>query len=290
MGIRLKFNIVLVAVFLAGLALAAWTSHELLQRNAKDEILRNGRLMMETAAAIRGYTISQVRPHLEAQLSRTFLPQTVPAYAATETLGALQKKYPDYGYKEATLNPTNPRNRATDWETDIVTSFRNADATKEIIGERETPTGRSLFIARPIQIGNQDCLVCHSSPAAAPKSMLTLYGEANGFGWKMNEIIGAQVVSVPMSVPVENAKRTFVTFMACLFAVFAGLFIALNLMLNWMIVRPIMTMARSADSVSTGDFAIPEFSERGTKEIATLGAAFNRMRRSLEKAMQMIES
>ena len=289
MGIRLKFNIVLIAVFLAGLGLAAWTSYELLQRNAKDEILRNARLMMETAAAIRSYTISQVRPHLEAQLTRSFLPQTVPAYAATETLGALQKRYPDYGYKEATLNPTNPRNRATDWETDIVTAFRNGDGMKEVIGERDTPTGRSLFIARPIQIANGECLVCHSTPAAAPRSMLTLYGEANGFGWKMNEVIGAQVVSVPMSVPIENANRAFVTFMACLFAVFALLFVVLNVMLNWMIVRPIMTMARSADSVSTGDFAIPEFSETGTKEIATLGAAFNRMRRSLQKAMQMIE-
>lgn len=289
MGIRLKFNIVLIAVFLAGLGLAAWTSYELLQRNAKDEILRNARLMMETAAAIRSYTISQVRPHLEAQLTRSFLPQTVPAYAATETLGALQKRYPDYGYKEATLNPTNPRNRATDWETDIVTAFRNGDGMKEVIGERDTPTGRSLYIARPIQVANGECLVCHSTPAAAPRSMLTLYGEANGFGWKMNEVIGAQVVSVPMSVPIENANRAFVTFMACLFAVFALLFVVLNVMLNWMIVRPIMTMARSADSVSTGDFAIPEFSETGTKEIATLGAAFNRMRRSLQKAMQMIE-
>ena len=289
MGIRLKFNIVLIAVFLAGLGLAAWTSYELLQRNAKDEILRNARLMMETAAAIRSYTISQVRPHLEAQLTRSFLPQTVPAYAATETLGALQRRYPDYGYKEATLNPTNPRNRATDWETDIVTAFRNGDGMKEVIGERDKPTGRSLFIARPIQIANGECLVCHSTPAAAPRSMLTLYGEANGFGWKMNEVIGAQVVSVPMSVPIENANRAFVTFMACLFAVFALLFIVLNVMLNWMIVRPIMTMARSADSVSTGDFAIAEFSETGTKEIATLGAAFNRMRRSLQKAIQMIE-
>ena len=288
MGIRLKFNIVLIVVFIAGLGLAAWLSYGLLQRNAKDEIVRNGQLMMETAAAIRGYTIAQVRPHLEPQLARTFLPQTVPAYAATETLRQLQQKYPDYGYKEATLNPTNPRNRATDWETDIVTNFRNTDS-KELIGERDTPTGRSLFIARPIRVGNADCLVCHSAPSAAPKSMLVLYGEANGFGWKMNEIIGAQVVSVPMSLPIQSANRTFVTFMACLFAVFALLFVVLNVMLSWMIVRPIMGMARAADSVSTGDFDIPEFSESGTREVATLGAAFNRMRRSLQKAMQMIE-
>ena len=167
MGIRLKFNLVLIAVFLLGFAVAGWTSHELLQRNARDEILRNARLIMDTSLAIRGYTISQVRPHLELQLMRTFLPQSVPAYAATETLNELRKKYPEYGYKEATLNPTSPRNRAADWEVDVVTHFRNSADTKEMIGERDTPTGRSLFIARPIQIGNQACLACHSVPSAA---------------------------------------------------------------------------------------------------------------------------
>jgi HAMP domain-containing protein len=289
MGIRLKFNLVLIAVFLLGFAIAGWTSHELLQRNARDEILRNARLMMDTSLAIRGYTVSQVRPHLELQLMRTFLPQSVPAYAATETLSELRKKYPEYGYKEATLNPTNPRNRAADWEVDVVTHFRNSAETKEMVGERDTPTGRSLFIARPIQIGNQACLACHSVPSAAPKSMLMLYGEANGFGWKLNEIVGAQVVSVPMSVPIQNANRAFATFMTSLAAIFAVVFIALNVMLSWLIVRPIQKMAQVADAVSTGDFDKAEFAEKGKDEMAVLGASFNRMRRSLQKAMQLIE-
>src|SRR5688572_5950909 len=275
MGIRLKFNLVLVAVFLAGLALAGWISNELLQRNAREEILRHARLMMETAISIRGYTIAQVRPHLE-QLSQTFLPQAVPAYAATETLADLRKRYPDYGYKEATLNPTNPRNRASDWEADIVESFRNSDSRKELTGERDTPMGRALYVARPIQVSNHDCLVCHSTPAAAPKTMLKVYGEANGFGWKMNEVIGAQVVSVPMSLPIQNANRAFATFMGSLFGVFALVFLVLNVMLHWMIVRPVTAMAAVADAVSVGDFEIAEFPEKGTREIAVLGASFNR--------------
>ncbi len=290
MGLRLKFNLILFLVFLMGFGVTGWISNELLQRNARDEIVRNAGLMMEAALAIRGYTVSQIRPHLEMQLMRVFLPQSVPAYAATETINELRKKHPDYSYKEATLNPTNPRNRATDWESDLVQTFRNTPARKEIIGERDTPTGRSLYIARPIQVKNPGCLACHSTPGAAPASMLKLYGEANGFGWKLNEIVGAQVVSVPMSLPIENAYRAFHTFMILLAAVFAAVFVVLNLMLSWMIVRPIHRMSRAADRVSTGDFELEEFSERGKDEIAVLGASFNRMRRSLQKAMQMIES
>jgi protein-histidine pros-kinase len=290
MGLRLKFNLILFLVFLMGFGVTGWISNELLQRNARDEIVRNAGLMMEAALAIRGYTVSQIRPHLEMQLMRVFLPQSVPAYAATETINELRKKHPDYSYKEATLNPTNPRNRATDWESDLIQNFRNNPARAEIMGERDTPTGRSLYIARPIQIKNPACLACHSVPSAAPKSMIKLYGEANGFGWKHNEVVGAQVVSVPMSLPIENANRAFRTFMTLLAVVFAAVFFVLNLMLSWMIVRPIHRMSRAADRISTGDFEIEEFSERGNDEIAVLGASFNRMRRSLQKAMQMIES
>lgn len=289
MGLRLKFNLILFLVFLVGFGVTGWVSHELLQRNARDEIVRNAGLMMEAALAIRGYTVTQIRPHLEMQLMRVFLPQSVPAYAATETINELRKTHPDYSYKEATLNPTNPRNRATDWEADLIQTFRNDSAQKELMGERDTPTGRSLYIARPIQIKNPACLACHSVPSAAPKSMLKLYGEANGFGWKHNEIVGAQVVSVPMSLPIHNADRAFRTFMSLLAAVFAAVFLVLNAMLSWMIVRPIHRMSKAADRVSTGDFQIEEFSERGRDEIAVLGASFNRMRRSLQKAMQMIE-
>jgi protein-histidine pros-kinase len=290
MGLRLKFNLVLLLVFLVGLGIAGWVSRDLLVRHAREEVARNAGLMMETALAIRGYTISQVRPHLELQLMRAFLPQSVPAFAATETLTELRKKYPDYFYKEATLNPTNPRNRAADWEADLVQEFRNRTGLKELSGERDTPTGRALYIARPIQITNPACLGCHTTPEAAPATMVKLYGPANGFGWKLNEVVGAQVVSVPMSLPLEKAQQAFYTFMGSLVAVFTLVFVALNVMLSWMIVRPIAQMSHAADQVSTGNFEIPEFPERGRDEIALLGRAFNRMRRSLQKAMQMIES
>jgi protein-histidine pros-kinase len=92
--------------------------------------------MMQAALAMRNYTSKQIKPLLETQMKYTFLPQTVPAYAATESFNDLRTKYPEYGYKEATLNPTNPRDRTNDWEADIVNQFRNGTDMTEIIGER----------------------------------------------------------------------------------------------------------------------------------------------------------
>jgi protein-histidine pros-kinase len=289
MGLRLKFNVVLIMVFLIGFAATGMISRQLLQDNARDEVVRNARLLMDTALAVRAYTVEQIKPHLDPQLAEVFLPQTVPAYAATETLAHIRTKYPDYGYKEATLNPTNPRDRATDWEADLINQFRKNSEAKELISERLSATGQQLFIAKPIQITNAACLACHSVPLNAPASMIKVYGEANGFGWKHNEIIGAQVVTVPMDIPVRNADRALKTFMVSLAGVFVVVFAVLNLMLGWLIVHPIRKMSQAANKVSTGDFDVPEFVEGGRDEVAVLGGAFNRMRRSLDKAMKMIE-
>ena len=290
MGLRTKFNVVLILVFAAGIGVSGWVSYRLLQQNAKEEVLRSAGLMMEAALAVRGYTVSQVKPRIEHHLAEEFMPQSVPAYAAAETFKSLHKKYPDYSYKEATLNPTNPANRTVEWENDIVSYFRNASAgtPPEINGERDTPAGRMLYIARPIQIKDPACLACHSVPAAAPASMVKLYGESNGFGWKHNEIIGAQVVSVPMTLPIHNANEAFKAFMASLAAIFVVTFIVLNVMLSLMIIRPISRMSGAADKISTGDFDVPEF-HSGTDEIGILGTSFNRMRRSLMKALKLIE-
>jgi len=290
MKLILKFNLVFVLVFLAGLAAAGYVSWTLLQQNARDEIVQNARLVMETALSTRSYTSTQVQPLLATQMKYTFLPQSVPAYSATEVLEGLKKNFPEYNYKEATLNPTNPRDRAADWEADIVQQFRGSSERKEIVGERDTPTGRSLYIARPIKITNPGCLTCHSTVDAAPKTMVERYGPANGFGWQLNETVGAQVVSVPMAVPIQRAEGAFRVFMVSLTVVFVVIGLALNLMLWRMVIRPVSRLSRLADEVSLGNMDAPEFTVRTRDEIGTLAESFNRMRKSLVQAMRMLES
>jgi len=290
MKLLVKFNLVLLLVCLVGLGGAGYVSHELLQRNAREEVLQHASIMMQGALAARGYTNSQVSPLLQTQLNYEFLPQSVAAYAAAEYFGELRKHYPDYTYKEATLNPTNPRNRAADWEADIVQSFRNVAGQSEISGERDTPAGRALFLARPIQIKDGACLRCHSVPDAAPPSMIARYGSANGFGWQHNEIVGAQVVSVPMAVPIQRAEQTFRVFMMLLVVLVAFIFVLLNVLLVTLVIRPVNRLARLADRVSLGDMEAEEFRVKGRDEIATLAESFSRMRKSLVHALKMLES
>jgi len=285
----LKFNLVFIAIFLIGLGAAGYVSNQLLQQNAREEVLQNARLVMEAGLATRAYTSGQIGPLLQTQMKYTFLPQSVPSYSATEVLAGLRKKFPEYSYKEAALNPTNPRDRAVEWETDIINQFRSNPERGEIMGERDTPTGRTLYIARPFQIKDPGCLPCHSTVDAAPKTMVERYGPANGFGWQLNEVIGAQVVSVPTDVPIQRAQAAYRTFMVSLTAVFLFIGIALNIMLLIMVIRPVTRLSKLADQVSMGQMDVPDFRSGGRDEIGTLTESFNRMKKSLVQAMKMLE-
>jgi HAMP domain-containing protein len=285
-----KFSLLFTIAAGTGLAVAACITHGYLQDNAREEVIQQARLMMETSRASRTYTSQQIEPLLKNVQDRdeVFLPQTVPGYAATESFNYLRKTYPDYTYKEATLNPTNLRDRAVDWEADIVNNFRNNPTIKESSGERESSLGPSLFFARPI-VADPPCLECHSTPKAAPPAMIRRYGGANGFGWKAGEVIGAQLVSVPMSVPINIAEATYRTILAYMAGTFVMTLLVLNFVIALIVARPVSKLSQVADQISQGNLEISGARLGGSREISMLAASFERMRLSLVKAMRMLE-
>jgi len=290
MKLLLKFNLVFLIVFALGLGAAGTIARTLLQQNAHDEVLDRARLLMENALAVSSYTATQIAPLLETQMKYTFLPQSVPAYSSTEVLNTLRKNHPEYAYKPAMLNPTNPRDRAQDWEEDVIQQFKQNPERTEFVGQRSTPSGPVTYIARPIKLSNAVCLRCHSTVEAAPKPMVDKYGPANGFGWTMTEVLGAQVVSVPMSVPLERADRAFRVVMALLAGVFLLIVVALNLMLWQLVIRPVSRLSTLSDRVSLGELDAPEFSTRSRDEIGVLAESFTRMRKSLVHALKLLDS
>ena len=290
MKLLLKFNLVFLLVFALGLGAAGSIARKLLREGAHEEVLDRARLLMENALAVSAYTATQIAPLLETQMQYTFLPQSVPAYSSFEVLDALRKAHPEYAYKPAMLNPTNPRDRAQDWEEDVIQQFKQQPTRTEFIGQRDTPSGPSMFIARPIRISNAACLRCHSTVEAAPKPMVEKYGPANGFGWTLNETLGAQVVSVPMALPLARADKAFGVVMMLLAGVFLLIGLTLNLMLWKLVIQPVSRLSALSDRVSLGELDAPDFPVRSKDEIGVLAESFARMRKSLVTAMKMLEN
>ena len=288
MKLLLKINSVMIVVFLIGLGASYQIANRLLQENARIEITENARIMMESALAVRSYTVKQVKPLLETQFHYKFLPQAVSAYAAIQYFNNLRQKFPEYSYKEATLNPTNPLDRAQDWEVDVVTHFRENAEAKELIGERDTPLGRALYLARPLRVNDPPCLDCHSTVEAAPQTMIAKYGTANGFGWQLHDVVGAQIVTVPYGLPLERANAALRGFVFLLVGLFAFMFVAVNILLITLVVQPVRKLVDIADKVSLGKDA-PELPESHGDEVAELGMAFNRLRITTMKALDALE-
>jgi HAMP domain-containing protein len=289
MKIRWKIDLAMCGAFLVGLGLAGVSAYEILTKNALEDSLQNARIMIEAASAIRSYTNSDIKPLLEQQMKVQFLPYSIPSFAAQTNLRLVRQKLPEYAYREPTLNPTNVGDRAVDWETDIINDFRTDPSKRETVVTRDTPVGRFLTLARPLKVASQTCLSCHSTPENAPATLVALYGRENGFGWKLGEVVGAQVVSIPMTVPLSRAYQALFWFVVALAGTFIVMIIIVDLLLRLLVVKPVIEISGMANNVSMGNLDVPEYVRDTDDEIGSLSKSFNRMRRSLQNAMKMLE-
>jgi HAMP domain-containing protein len=284
-----KFNLVLIVVFGLGMYLISHYAYKFLMDSAREQVLGQAQLMAASASATKDYTEDQVSPILEKtpQHNSNFLAQTIPFSAVNVTFKYLRSSYPDYVLREAALNPTNLDDRATDWEVDLINYFRNNPGQTSHVGERETPTGRVLYVAAPV-VAAPGCLQCHGQTSLAPKTMIKHYGPDHGFGWKANDVIGAQIVSVPMSVPIALADKGFRNLLISLGAIFLLTIALIDIAMYLIVIRPLRRVSQNADVISKGEIDLPALEIKGKDEISEVTASFNRMHTSLIKAFEML--
>lgn len=251
-----RFTLILVIVFVIGTLLSYVVLSQALQQRAQDEIMSKGLVLIGLMNSVRSYTTAHIAPLLGPTMDpqNKFIPETVPAFSAREVFENLRKT-PDYAnffYKEATINPTNLRDKADDFEADLVARFQTAPATNELSGYRSVAGEDLFYSARPFIIKNEVCLGCHSVPEKAPVSMIAAYGRQNGFGWQLNDVVGTQVIYVPASKVLDAARQSLLVVMAIFIGIFALVIVLLNLLLQRSVVQPIQFMAHIAQKVTSG--------------------------------------
>jgi HAMP domain-containing protein len=285
-----KFTVLLLLVFLGGIAVSGAVFSTILNYNAQNLITSKAYGMMDTMSSLRDYTVTQVFPELADQFETEYLPEAIPGYSAREVFETLRtnRDYSGYFYKDAMLNPTNLRDKADTFETGIAKRFRDSTNLKELSGFRSGPSGDQFYIARPLAIYDPKCLQCHSTPDRAPKTVIERYGTANGFGWKLNVINGAHIIYVPAGKVFQVARQSFVLVMGIIFVVFAVVILMVNFWLKRYVVRPLNRMSQVAEAVSTGEMEA-EFEQTSNDEVGSLAEAFRRMKTSLAIAVKRLE-
>ncbi len=287
-----KVNLLLILVFIISIFMTSTALSHLLQHRAQKEVTSKALILMRTMNSVRQYTQDRINPLLESRLETEaqFIPETVPTFSAIKIFEKFRndEEYKNFIYREATLNPMNLRDKADPFETQIVESFRNNQKLKEITGFRTLPQGEVFYIARPLAITQQRCLKCHSKVENAPKSLLASYGTEHGFGWRLNEIVAAQIISVPSQDVFEDAAHSWSLIMGLLIVIFATVIFLLNFLIKKTIIQRIRKMEKLAQKVSIGDMSA-DFEEKFNDEIGGLAVAFNRMKSSLEIALNLLQ-
>lgn len=287
-----QISLLLGIVFITGLSLAAPSVAWLMNSQAQNKISLQAEMLVTTINAIREYTDSQVRPHLEQNFQSQFLPQSIPFYTSREIFEKFRanESWGDYFYKAATINPTNIRDKADSFETDIIERFRNNKELKSLRGFHtiNSEKDKRFYIARPLIVTQPSCLQCHSTPDKAPKNMVKIYGTNGGFGWKLNDIVGVHIVYVPANLVLQTAERDFIKIMAIVIAIFTIVILTVNWWLKRNIVRPLKRMSQTAEAVSKGEIQA-EFKQNSQDEVGRLAKSFNLMKISLEISINKLE-
>ncbi len=289
-----KFNLILILVFIISILVSGAALSTVLQQRAQFEVASKARILIQTMNSVRDYTQTRINPLLAPKLETepAFIPETVPAFSATEVFDNLRKKneeYKNYLYREAALNPTNQRDKADVFEAGILEHFRQKPKIKELSGYRDFEEGKVFYIARPLVIKEQSCLRCHSTPEQAPKSQLVTYGTLGGFGWKLNDIIATQIIFVPSEEVFSDAVRDFIMVIAVFTSVCILMIFLINFLLKKVVVKRIKTISLAAQAISKGEMSA-NFDDNSHDEIGELAGALKRIKSSLRIAMNMLSN
>ena len=286
-----KLTLLLIVTFLGGLVFSGSAVYFVLYSNAQHQISSEAQVLLKTMTSVRDYTHNQIAPELNKKnLDEEFLPQTIPAYAAAEVFKIFREDYSgqDYVYKEAAINPRISSDRATEFETKIIQSFRANNDLEDWSGSCFHNNLEYFCVAKPLAVTKSSCLQCHSTPEKAPPAMLQRYGATKGFGWELNEIVAAKMIYVPASAVFQRARQSFVMVMSIVIMVFAIVVFLMNFWLKKYVVKPLTKMSKVAQALSTGQLEA-EFEANSTDEVGRLAKSFKLMKTSLSMCVTRLE-
>lgn len=257
LNLSTRFTLILSGVFLVGIAIGGTAYWRALQGRAQDEIATQGLLLIETMNAVRGYTTNNVRPLLADDLvnSPEFISETVPAFSARTVFENFRRQlnFSTYLYKEAAINPTNPLDTADEFEENLLNQFYSGDSSQEVSGYRDMNGENLFYIARPLSIGSESCLECHSTPENAPASLIATYSDQGGFGWELNEVIAVQMIYVPAEEVFNSAFQTFTLVMGVFLVTFAIVILLINFLLRNYVIQPVNVLSGLANKISADE-------------------------------------
>jgi HAMP domain-containing protein len=291
MSIRKRVFVILALVYLLSMVIVVGGGYVLLTEDTRREAAEKTELFLRTMTANQKYMGKFVRPQLKEILSEAggdihFPEASVGAVMMGGTARILNSAYPEYNLKISSPNPLNPQNQSSPFEEQIIAGFDKGDYD-EWSGFTEID-GESFYAsAIPIE-ARKGCIWCHDTPEVAHPDQVEEYGSTSGYGYKEGDIVGTRIcyVSTQKIVDLTYKKLGFLSGAVSLLFLLA--LIVIDLIINRSVVKPIENIVDIAGDISRGKMD-RSFDVDTNDEIKSLADAFNRMKVSLQKAMDILK-
>jgi signal transduction histidine kinase/DNA-binding response OmpR family regulator len=256
-----------------------------------DQAQQRAEMVLSFGEACRDYARNTLSPAVrEVSPDRKVFEADSATFVARGTFDELRKReaMKDYSFREASLNPLNPANRADDEEEKLIREFQQDRKKEQLSGFRTRDGREEFYVARPIVVKHV-CLECHDKPSTAPPELVSQYGTASGFGWKEGDINSAIMVSVPSDdiYAMQTAMRWKVFAMFGLLAavLVAAVFVLFELLIHRRLRASSAVMKRVAADPAT-DARMPV---KTRDELGAMASVFNRMADSLRDSHHSLE-
>ncbi len=297
MKLSWKLGLVTAGILVATLGTTALILDRYQHRALHAEAKERADLVLSFGRACRAYTEKTLRPAVRAVVdehtpNRMVFEAMSATFVARGTFDELRREMPTYSFREASLNPLNPANRADEEEAELIRQFQANPNLPDVSGYRFKEGQEQFFVAKPIVV-KEACLACHDTPERAPPEFRHRYAESirtgSGFGWKAGEINSA----IMITVPTEGLRTEQAATRWAILAMFAGLTVVLagglHSMFRRLASRRLRQAARVMEDVAGNPMSQARIADASRDEIGQVSSAFNRTADSLRETLTSLE-
>ncbi len=288
MGIRSRFMIIMAIIFGLVTVGIGTASYLFSKKNALQEAQSKGQLIFTYIMATQDFYRTKQQPLIMEIVEKDrFYPELMSGFVLTRgTFDNFKKNLTGYDFKQATINPLYPPNKADQWETELVESFKKQPELKSSEGTMQKGGETYFYLAKPITVEGKACLHCHGNPNEAPKDQVEIYGTKNGYDWKNGETVAAYVVYISVEEALANARRGAITLCligaGCLLVALLGIWV----FMDRFVVNPIVRLSSKAEEISLGKNLETPVDIKQNDEIGALANAIERLRMSMVRVLK----
>jgi len=285
--IRKRIMSILIIVYVVSITAAISAGSYILTKDTIRESDEKAGILLASMKATRGYLKEVLRPKLQELHKDKFILEGMSGtYMSLGVASFVKKKHPDYIYKVVSNNPLNLDNMSNRFEEEIIGNFKR-DKTEEWRGYVDRDGSRFYSIAMPVT-SEPKCMKCHGDPKDTYQVLLDKYGDKTGYFYKDKDIVGGLFVYVPAKIAIAQANMKLLYFSLGFSIFFLAALIFVDRTIVHSVVKPIETFVKCAEDISRGNMN-KEFEVKTNDEMRSLANAFNRMKVSLAKAMEILK-